>query len=571
MTRRPTWLSAAAIGGAIALMSVSAAPVFAQAAPEAPPEGGYTLYPDYAEVDCEAGEFNGSPYTGQIKQIEALDDNTVQFTLCAPDGGAFLSKVAFSAFGIQDADYLRENAGTGVLRDQPNGTGPYKLGEWRQGEEVIFVANEDYWGEAALTPTAVLRWSSEPGQKLIELQSGNADAIDNPSVDDLPTIEADENLDLLPRGATNIFYLGMNDLFTPFDNQKIRQGVALGVDKQSIVDQFYPPGSTAAEYFTPCEIPFGCEGEPWPAFDPEAGRALIAEGLEELGLEEFPEVPISLRVVDRSYLPFPEQVAQELQNQLQENLGIPTFIDVQESGTFIANAYQPNLPGFHLLGWNADYPEITNFLDFHFGAGAGPQFGNLHPEITEPLMIGATSADPEVRAQAYTDANNAIREIVPMVPVATGNSYTAWANGIEGAQSSPISNEQFAVVDTGDDDFVFVQNETPISFYCADESDGESLRACEQVNESLYGFEINGTAPVPLLAEACEPNETLDVWTCTLREGVTFHDGSDLTAQDVVTTYAHMWDTLSPMHDPLSSQYYYMSLWGGFLNPPASE
>jgi ABC-type transport system substrate-binding protein len=552
-------------------MSMSAAPVFAQAAPELPPEGGYTLYPDYAEVDCEAGEFNGSQYTGQIKQIEALDDYTVAFTLCAPDGGAFLSKVAFSAFGIQDADYLRENAGTGVLRDQPNGTGPYKLGEWRQGEEVILVANEDYWGDPALTPTAVLRWSSEPGQKLIELQSGNADAIDNPSVDDLPTIEADENLELLPRGATNVFYLGMNNLFTPFDNQKIRQGVALGVDKQSIVDQFYPPGSKTADYFTPCEIAFGCEGEPWPAFDPEAGRALIAEGLEELGLEEFPEVPLSLRVVDRSYLPFPEQVAQELQNQLQENLGIPTFIDVQESGTFIANAYAPNLPGFHLLGWNADYPEITNFLDFHFGAGAGPQFGDLHPEITEPLTVGATNTDPEIRAQAYADANNAIREIVPMVPIATGNSYTAWAAGIEGAQSSPISNEQFSVVDTGDDDFVFVQNGQPISFYCADESDGESLRACEQVQEPLYGFEINGTAPVPLLAEACEPNETFDVWTCTLREGVTFHDGSDLTAQDVVTTYAHMWDTLNPMHDPLSSLYYYMSLWNGFLNPPASE
>ena len=43
MTRRPTWLSAAAVGGAIALMAVSAAPVFARQSPEPPPEGGYTM------------------------------------------------------------------------------------------------------------------------------------------------------------------------------------------------------------------------------------------------------------------------------------------------------------------------------------------------------------------------------------------------------------------------------------------------------------------------------------------------------------------------------------------------
>lgn len=574
MTRRPTWLSAAAIGGAITLMAMSAAPVFAQESPEAPPDGGYTMYPNYGgEVDCEAGSFNGNPYSGNLKSIEAVDDYTVVFNLCKPDG-AFLPKVAFSAFGIQDADYLRENPAPGAVLDEPNGTGPYRLREWRQGEEVILEANPDYWGEAPLTETVVMRWSSEPGQKLIELQSGNADGIDNPSVDDLESIEADENLQLLPREALNVFYVGMNNNFTPFDNQKIRQGVAMGIDRQAIVDQFYPPGSVVADYFTPCSIPYGCAGDPWYEFDPEAGRALIEEGLTELGLEEFPEVPISLRIVDRSYLPFPEQVAQELQSQLQENLGIPTFIDVQESGTFLANAYllpDGNLPGLHLLGWNADYPEVTNFLDFHFGSGAGPQFGDKLPEITGPLTTGATSIDTDARQAAYEEANNAIRDLVPMVPVATGNSSTAWLADVEGAQASPLSNEEFRVVATGDDDFVWVQNATPINFYCADLTDGESLRACEQVAESLYGYEVNGTDVYPRLAEVCEGNETADVWTCTLREGVKFHDGADFTAQDVVTTYAHIWDNANPLHTGQQAQYYYQSLWGGFLNPPQTE
>ena len=37
----------------------------------------------------------------------------------------------------------------------------------------------------------------------------------------------------------------------------------------------------------------------------------------------------------------------------------------------------------------------------------------------------------------------------------------------------------------------------------------------------------------PWLAESVEPNEDSTVWTITLREGVKFHDGTDLTAEVV--------------------------------------
>lgn len=42
---------------------------------------------------------------------------------------------------------------------------------------------------------------------------------------------------------------------------------------------------------------------------------------------------------------------------------------------------------------------------------------------------------------------------------------------------------------------------------------------------------------VPYLAESVEPNEDLDEWTVTLREGVQFHDGTDLTAEVVVANF----------------------------------
>ena len=59
---------------------------------------------------------------------------------------------------------------------------------------------------------------------------------------------------------------------------------------------------------------------------------------------------------------------------------------------------------------------------------------------------------------------------------------------------------------------VFMQSAEPLSLYCADESDGEALRACEQIMESLYAYEIAGTAPIPRSRpNACRTTDLDDV------------------------------------------------------------
>jgi len=116
---------------------------------------------------------------------------------------------------------------------------------------------------------------------------------------------------------------------------------------------------------------------------------------------------------------------------------------------------------------------------------------------------------------------------------------------------------------------VLTQGAEPIGLYCADETDGESLRACEQAMEGLYAYEVNGTDVKPALATGCEANEDGTVWTCALREGVTFHDGSTFEAEDVVLSFAVQWDAAHPLHKGNTGIFeYWAGLWGGNLNPP---
>ena len=142
----------------------------------------------------------------------------------------------------------------------------------------------------------------------------------------------------------------------------------------------------------------------------------------------------------------------------------------------------------------------------------------------------------------------------------------------KGRTASPLGNESFAHVTPADDQMVWMQNAEPISLYCADETDGETLRLCEQVTEALYAYEVGGTAPVPALAEECVGNEDATEFTCTLRQGVTFHDGATFGADDVVNSYAVQWDAAHPLHIGRTGSFeYWAGLFGSFLNPPPAE
>lgn len=503
-------------------------------------------------------------YGGKISSIEATDQYTVVFTMCKPDP-AFPAKAAFTPFGIYPEEWLMANANEAnqeTLLSAPVGTGPFMLENWARGESITFRAYDGYWGEKPAYDTLVFRWATEGAQRLLELQSGTVDQITNVGPDDFDTVKNDPNLTFLPVANPNTLYLAMTNTFTPFDNQMVRQAIAMGIDRQRIVDNFYPEGSEVASHFTPCSIANGCAGDSWYDFDPEAARQMLADA----GYPDGFETAIYYRDVFRGYLPEPGLVAVEFQTQLRDNLGIEAEVIVMESGAFIDESTNGRLDGFYLLGWGADYPHVTNFLDFHFGQ-ANPQFGTPFPEIYEVLVEASQIGDPQEAEALYVQANNAIKELVPMVPIAHGASASAALATVENAHFRPFGAPLFDLVDPGKDTFVFMQNAEPISLFCQDETDGESLAPCQQVVETLLGYAIDSGDVVPQLATACTPNDDSTVWTCTLREGVTFHDGSTFDANDVIVSWAAGIDASNPYHIGNTGAFeYYSYLWDSLMN-----
>jgi peptide/nickel transport system substrate-binding protein len=368
----------------------------------------------------------------------------------------------------------------------------------------------------------------------------------------------------------NVFYIGMNNQVSPYDNRMVRQAMALALDRQKIVDVVFPEGYEVASHFAPCAIPFACEGDEWHSFDPQLAKNLLAEAGYPNGFQ----TELFYRDVLRGYLPNPDLAAEEIRTQLWENLRVNVKVRKVDQDQFIDAVDSGSLEGLYLLGWGADYPDISNFLDYHFGADASLQFGEKNSELVGLLVEGASEISSKGRREIYRKANNIILQDVPMIPVAHGDWYSqdhlavAYHTNVQNAPVAAFGFETYSDTSVpGKDTFKWMQSEEPISLYCAVETDNDSLRSCIQISETLYKFQNNSAVAVPGLAENCEPNGDLTVWTCDLREGVYFHDNSTLDANDVVMSFWVQWDDTHSIHVGISKDFdYFSAFWGSFTS-----
>jgi ABC-type transport system substrate-binding protein len=544
---------------ATAVPAAPATAVPAAPATAAPAATATTAAAPFTPLSLAAADCN---YGGNIKSIEAPDANTVVFTLCAADP-AFPAKAAFSAFQILPKAVLDATGGDSAkISNAPIGTGPFMLKEWVRGDHMTLVANPNYWGDKVTLPTLIMQWSKEPAQRLLELQSGNVDAIELVGAEDITTVQGDTTLAYSPIPPTNTLYFGMNNTKPPFDNEMVRQAFAMAIDKGRIVKNFFPAGSSVAEEFLYPQLKPGfTDGMTWYPYDQAKAKQMLTDAKFDFNQT----ILFSYRQATRGYAPHPDQIAQDVQAQLAQ-IGVKIKLDVQESGTLIGNAGLGKL-GFFLLGWGEDYPDATDWFDYHFG-GASKTFGNPYPDLVAAIKQGASLSDPTARQAAYDTVNKLIMQHVPMVPIAHGASGDAFKAAVKNVVVGPY-NINFALQTTDSGQLVWLQTGEPISLWCGDETDGETITACNQIYEPLLRYKYGTSQTEPALATDFVANADLTQYTFHLRKGVKWSDGSAFTSADVFATYTAMWDNKNPNHKGNTGAFeYFGTLFGGLLNPP---
>ncbi len=208
----------------------------------------------------ESSDLSPSLYTG----CTAHGKYSVTIHLRTPSG-PFLSAQVISSFAIQSPTALKKyGANKGELRNgtfypsgsyafsHPTGTGPFKFGSWTVGQRVVLNKFNGYWGKKARINTLIIRPISDNTARLQALQTGDVQGYDLVAPEHIGTIKANSKLKVLNRPSFNVAYVTIHQgPGSPMNDIKVRQAVAYGLDRASVVRSFYAGRGKVAKEFQP--------------------------------------------------------------------------------------------------------------------------------------------------------------------------------------------------------------------------------------------------------------------------------------------------------------------------------
>lgn len=415
--------------------------------------------------------FGGYDDDSVIEDVEATGEYEVTFTLRQPNG-VFLTNTAVTMTALHSPTAV-EAAGSSYGEPEVGFvcTGPFKFVEWIPDQQTVLERNEDYWGEIPGNIDKVIyRVIPDNAVRFAALQAGEIDAFEQPNVEDVPSVEAADDLYLLERPPLNILYVGFNYRVQELRNPLVRQAISMAFDREAIVEAFYPPGAVVAKTQVPPSL-WGFNADiPDPVYDPEGAMALLAEagypdGFSEMSIlavdddgnitDEVEEVvPFTLwfQPVVRPYNPDGEAIGEAMASYLAD-IGIEVTLETRDWGDYLQLGREGRLFGIWQLGWSADTADPDNFTGTFFIDVDTPfaRAGWYHnPELAEILVQARQLADQAERAPLYEQADQILYDDTVRLWIAHTGVPLAFRSCVSGYVPHPLSEYYMTVtVDCG--------------------------------------------------------------------------------------------------------------------------
>lgn len=368
-----------------------------------------------------------SPIAGDVKaisRVEAIDELTVRFGFDKPTA-TILSTLTMPYAGIMSPSAVAA-AGEEVGR-KPVGTGPFTLGEWKQGVSITLVRNPDYrWGSPELqnqgpvhVEKLVYKVIPDANSQLAALQAGEVDVMFINEPGQMARLEKEPSIRVERVNLDALIYLGYNCAKPPFDDVKVRQALSYAIDKATIIQTALAGlGEKANTPLTPGMLGYdpalGSYGQ---GYDPAKTHALLveagfAQATDGTWLRDGKKLSGKLLTSNRAPN---EAIATVLQSQLKA-VGIPVEIQQLDS----AAVQKATTEGaFDLLLWRYEWNDPDG-LNIYLSSSRIRQTNRVfysNKEVDALFERGLRELDSEKRIAIYGEAQKIILAESPWQPL----------------------------------------------------------------------------------------------------------------------------------------------------------
>ncbi|RCK50805.1 peptide ABC transporter substrate-binding protein [Thalassospira profundimaris] len=328
-----------------------------------------------------------SRYFGGIKVTpKIIDEHTIDFTT---DPAQPILPLMMSLLTIVPSDTPME------FTRNPVGTGPYKLTEWKPGQQIVLTRRDDYWGKKPAVEQATYVSREDSTVRAAMVAKGEADIAPLIAMQDA----TDPKMDIAyPNSET--FYLRIDNAMAPLNDKRVREALNLAVDRDAFIGTLLPKGVQKATAIVPPTTLGWNPDIKVPAYDPDKAKKLLAEAKAD-------GVPVDTQItlVGRTdNFPNVTEVLEALR-AMYEDVGLNVKLKMYEVAEF-ENNYSKPYPenrGPQLVAAQHDNGRGDPVFSMYFKYDSkGRQSGISDPHVDD-LIARATAATGDERKKLWSE------------------------------------------------------------------------------------------------------------------------------------------------------------------------
>ncbi len=343
----------------------------------------------------------------EITGLDVIDERTIEITTTGPVA-VFVAKLAFPAAFVVDRAEI-ESDPTGWARE-PNGTGPFRLKEWRQGDQIVLERFDAYHLEPARADTVQIRFVPA-GVTQYEAEEFDIVAVESGALAQVQDPTSPLHTQFMTTPSLFWLWVGFNTTQPPFDDPWVRQAFGMAIDKQSLAEALQGAATAAEGFLAPGMAGYDPEFRGLP-FDPEMARQILAGS-------RYADRPALMNIV--LTVPAggatPSFIIDAIIEMWRQNLGITVEVDALDPATFAATLGERQCQAFVATS-GPGFPDPSEVLAVYFYSPSIRNFtGYSNPEVDRLLERAQAEFNTDARISLYQAAQRMIVDDAPGLPL----------------------------------------------------------------------------------------------------------------------------------------------------------
>ncbi len=370
--------------------------------------------------------------------IEAVDNYTVRITLSQP-APFFISALPNQFFRLVPRQAVEKYGDKWAQPENIVTCGAFRLKEWLPYNRLVVERDPNYWDAAVVKLNRIEFYPVEENPTIMNLyKTGAIDAALNHSVPNSWLAEIPKYKDYmkLPE-AGNDFYK-INTTKPPMNQVEVRKAFNMAVDKEAYAAWRRVVLPLTA--FTPQGIFVNYPQPKGDAFNPEVAKKLLATAgyrdvMGNYDPSKFPlnEVEILYNTNDTN-----KAVAEFIQAQWRQNLGLTVPLRAMEWQTFLATIKKLDYKGFARGGWNADYMDPYTFLGLFYNKNSNGDTG-WEDAAYRQMLDDANRQEGDKRYESLARAEGYLLNAQPFISLSTPSTNFMKKPYVKGFYPNPGS------------------------------------------------------------------------------------------------------------------------------------